>query len=977
MVDGQLGAVLRYIRNFRGPGGIAPTADEELLRRFVARRDEAAFAALVERHGPMVLSVCRRLLHRSEDVDDAFQATFLVLVRRADSLSRPELVGNWLYGVAQRIAFRLRANSRKRSDRERPMTDTVESPSSPGADVSELRPILDEELRRLPEKYRTPMVLHYLSGRTQAETAKDLGLPVGTVAGRLARARKILGARLIRRGVAPAAVLAVCGLAAGRAPAAVPVPLEQTTVSAAMRLAHGGAGSEPAYRLAEEVMRALFLARSRGLVGLVLMFGAILTGATALVVSQIPTQAVILEQDPEVAAWGQGVMVPFPQGDGRVDRLGDPLPPGAVARLGTKRGRHTDNLSALALSPDGLLLATRAGDDRVRIWCATTGMEIHVFGGPPGEPGLWGFAFAPDGKTLATCGADGMIRFYDPLSGRELYQALGNPRGVRAVAFSGDGSMLAVGGEDNEVDIWDAAALKELRRLGQVGGPLTPKQAGLYPLRNLSFSPNDKALAALYLPPDGDPQRFLRCLELRDVNTGRTLRRIGVPFRADGQLPLSSDGQAVFWINEQGKVSLRAVASGEQIRSFDDGVVAHAIARSDDGRTLAVASTEAVRLWEVSMGTMERVLPDSGNRACLAFSRDGQTLAAGAYDGTFQLWNTATGEKLLQPFPGHEGRVLSVASSPDGKTLATCCAGSDAIRLWQASTGREIRRWHAHAAADGTGEPTSLAYAPDGKTLASTGADRRVRLWDASSGKEIGGFETRRDAPSGPLRLQFTPDGKLVATCDADGVICLYTTAGKEVCCFKDASQPPAEDGAVAALALSSNGKLLAGSRGPLLRVWEIPSGREVCRLTSTAKRVTALAFSPDSKTLASAGDEDEVALWDVATGQERRRLVARGTTADRLHPDGYRNAPRPGSFNALCFARDGQLLIGGRADGGLYILDPVRDRPAGKVFGHKEAVTGLALCGDGKTVASASADRTVLVWDITALLHALSDRDH
>src|SRR5262249_43012715 len=125
MRDGQLGAILRYIRTLTAPGCGAPTTDAELLRQFVARRDEAAFAALMERHGPMVLGVCRRLLRQPQDVDDVFQATFLVLLQRAESIASADSVGSWLYGVARRIAVRVRANVRKRQQREGNGLDTL------------------------------------------------------------------------------------------------------------------------------------------------------------------------------------------------------------------------------------------------------------------------------------------------------------------------------------------------------------------------------------------------------------------------------------------------------------------------------------------------------------------------------------------------------------------------------------------------------------------------------------------------------------------------------------------------------------------------------------------------------------------------------------------------------------------------------------------------------------------------------------
>src|SRR5262249_29107784 len=150
----QLGGVLRHLRTLTGPGGGAPSTDGELLSQFVTRRDEAAFLALMGRHGPMVLGVCRRLLSQPQDVGDVFQATFLVLLPRADSIARADSVGSWLYGVARRLAVRVRANARKRQDRERRGRQTPPAPGDTPAEVRDLGDLLDEELGRLPQKYR-------------------------------------------------------------------------------------------------------------------------------------------------------------------------------------------------------------------------------------------------------------------------------------------------------------------------------------------------------------------------------------------------------------------------------------------------------------------------------------------------------------------------------------------------------------------------------------------------------------------------------------------------------------------------------------------------------------------------------------------------------------------------------------------------------------------------------------------------------
>jgi len=972
-MGGRFGVVLWCIRTLTNPGGGAPTTDGELLRQFVARRDEAAFTALMERHGPMVLGVCRRLLRQPQDVDDVFQATFLVLLQRADSIARADSVGSWLYGVARRIAVRVRANARKRQDRERRGTEALPSTGDAAAEVRDLGPLLDEELCRLPEKYRAPLVLHYLSGRTKAETARDLGWTEGTVSGRLARGRELLRARLTRRGVALAGLLAACGLAPGETPAAIPPVLRTATLQGVARFVAGaGAGIAPAAHLARGMLGSLLQAKVRAAVGLVLVLGA-LAGAAALVAPRGPTERPPADPPPQVAPPGPGAAAP----KAGVDLLGDPLPVGAVIRLGTARGRDAERLSALALSPDGKLLVTRAGDDRVRLWEAATGKELHVLAGAGELPGLWGFALAPDGKTLVTAGADGMLRIWDPATGRQQHQALGNPHGVRCVAFSADGKLLAVGGEDNAVDLWDAAGQKRLRRFGQVGGTATLKQAALAPLHGIFFCPGDKALAVSYLPRDSGRRGFLRCLELLDVDTGRSLRKIGVPLQWAACTAFSRDTKAVYWISAEGKVTLRAVDSGQVIRSFDDGGRAHGLTLSPDGRTLAVVSWQSIRLWDASKGMKGRVLESSSEKVSLAFSRDGRTLAAGGHDGTFQLWDTATGAKLLKLLSGHGGPVLAVTSSPDGKTLATCCADG-AVHLWQTSTGKEIRRWRARAGGPGTPVPTALAYSPDGKTLAAVGWDRTVRLWDAATGKEVRRFAPRQEGGLSEVHLRFSPDGKLLATRAVDGAIRLWTSAGQPGRTLQTGNPDPRKaPGGERALAFSPDGRLLAGSLGPVVRIWEVATGDEVRRLTGATREVTALAFSPDSKSLAAAGHGDVLSLWEVHTGRERRRLTAPASRAVKLDPDGYRNPDQQSQrFKALEFAPDGKALLAGRADGGLYVWDLTADRPARRAHGHKGAVTGLAVCGDGKTVASASIDCTVLVWDIAALRRAPGDRD-
>jgi RNA polymerase sigma factor (sigma-70 family) len=213
-------------------------ADSNLLERFTARRDEAAFAALVQRYGPLVLGVCRRALRHEQDAEDAFQATFLVLARNAGTVRKRESVGSWLYGVAYRIARKARATRGRRQGRESQLQDVpAPAEASPEWVWREIRPVLDEEVNQLPPKYRLAFVLCYLEGKTNEQAARQLGCPLGTVLSRLARAREQLRGRLTRRGLAVSAALLAAALKGRAGAAAVPPALARAAGKAARRSA--------------------------------------------------------------------------------------------------------------------------------------------------------------------------------------------------------------------------------------------------------------------------------------------------------------------------------------------------------------------------------------------------------------------------------------------------------------------------------------------------------------------------------------------------------------------------------------------------------------------------------------------------------------------------------------------------------------------------------------------------------------------
>src|SRR5437868_13011731 len=179
MTSARADFVLQYIRQLAGTRRAAQPPDGQLLERFTAQRDEAAFTTLVRRHGPMVLNVCRSVLHHEQDAEDAFQATFLVLVRKADSIRQPEAVAGWLYEVAHHVAIKAQADAARRRAQERRVSPMAAADPTLDMTLRDLQRVLHEELRRLPEKYRLPLVLCYLEGRSQEEAAGHLGWSKG------------------------------------------------------------------------------------------------------------------------------------------------------------------------------------------------------------------------------------------------------------------------------------------------------------------------------------------------------------------------------------------------------------------------------------------------------------------------------------------------------------------------------------------------------------------------------------------------------------------------------------------------------------------------------------------------------------------------------------------------------------------------------------------------------------------------------
>lgn len=609
----QLSSVVTYLQ--RTQGRLQSLSDRLLLERFANDRDEAAFETLMHRHAQLVLNVCWRLLQHSHDAEDAFQATFLVLARKAKTVAWRESIAGWLHEVACRVAAEARTRVGRQRMREHPLNSLPDLPGASSSEPSEIPTLLDEELRRLPEKYRAPLVLCCLEGLSRDEAAQQLGWTVGAVKGRLERGRLLLARRLARKGITLAAVLTPALLPSLTRAAVSPALVRNTLQLASSFVANSSnLANSSAVTLAVQVLQRLSPPRLT-----LLLMTTFLALAAAGSASAFLTSSPISPLEPASPFRGEvPVFVPVPE---------KTTVPGAPRLLFTLR--HNDVIRRAVLTPDGKIAATASFDGTVRTWdvgtgkplstwivakpnernlltstnsalaCSTNGKVLFV-GTAQGELAAWematqkvlfrtltkqrnvyDLAVSPNGKVLATANHLGSVSLWDAQTGKLIREWSAHPRRVWSVAFAPDGKAVASAGEDGMLCVWDTATGKQKVQM----------RAHRDYTAGVAFNPDGKMLASL-----GYDDRLC----LWNATTGKLMRSGEAPSGAT--VLFFHDGKTLLTTDRVGGFHLWDVKTLDRLHSSMDheGPVHHAALSVDQQRVITASEDHAARIYDVS-----------------------------------------------------------------------------------------------------------------------------------------------------------------------------------------------------------------------------------------------------------------------------------------------------------------------------------------------------------------------------------------
>lgn len=529
-------------------------------------------------------------------------------------------------------------------------------------------------------------------------------------------------------------------------------------------------------------------------------------------------------------------------------------------------GAETRRLDGVwvAFSPDGNSILTvnttlykngrKLNDDNVaRLWDISTGKLLRSFAGHSGT--VSSLTFSPDGRFVLTGSHDNTARLWDAATGQEIRRFEGHSDAVVSVGFSYDGRFALTrsqypyhrdSSKDRSVRLWDAATGKEIRRFEKADYPVAFSRDG----RFLLAGATDKEATAVLL----------------DTATGEEVRRFD---KASNPVGLSPDDRFILTIANHAAAVLWDAASGQRIQIFGRSSSSiQSVAFSPDGQQVLAGSWDrsSAQLWSMTTGQqVRRFAADSGTVGSVAFSPDARLVLTGGYDYPVRLWDAATGAEVRR-----FNKADHAAFSPDGRFVATSGLpdGREGMTLWDVSTGKEIRRFN--------GRIVDIAFSPDGRFLVTGGYDKTARLWDVATGKEQRQFKGLPIWLGTGTAVAFSPDGRFVLFGSGthafypDNAARLWNAAtGQQLRRFSGHSNT------VLSVKFSTDGRfVLTGSRDGTARLWDSASGKQVRSFEGHTASVNSVAFSPDGRFVLTGSDDSTTRLWQAATGKELCRLL-------------------------------------------------------------------------------------------------------
>jgi RNA polymerase sigma factor (sigma-70 family) len=986
MAGKGLSTVLEHVYSLAGSQPTRDLSDGQLLHLYCSQHSQEAFAVLLGRHRQLVWNVCRYVLRHHQDAEDAFQATFVVLARKAGSIRKQESLASWLHGVAYRIALRARRDAARRHARDRQAKPMAQDQPVSEKAWNDLQAALTAEVECLPAKLKAPFVLCHLEGKSMAEAAEQLGWKPGTVSGRLTEARKALEKGLARQGVALPAVLTAAALSQGSASAAVPAPVAEGAVKAAALIAAGkgpaAAVSAQAATLARGVLRNMLATRLRFGAVLILALGTAVLGGGTLTYQ---TLAGGQEQESPQAAQNEPATVP----------AAGPEQPLVSARVGTDRFRFPGG-GDIAPSADGRrALVFQPNDHKPALLVdLPTGKIIRSFKGLPPSSCYRGLALAAKGRAVYCDNNDGLC-VLDLSSGKVVQH---RDRGLEAVShqsrvtLSADGRRVAVatgvtwgdGKKAGQVLVYDVAVDKIVADIRIAG----------FDVRGTALSADGKRVALLAFGvepqpgPAGKQPRRIDLIEVRDVETGKTLAHMDRSLETQNYgLPasFSPDGKyfaALVWPG----VEVWETATGRSVWKDDDvPFTVTALRFTPDGKQLCATQGGGVSAWDAATGKARQQYRFEAAEPHLVFTPDGRWLAVGWRGLVLSTWDVKA-SKLLTPADGFTWPVTAVRFSPDGREVI---AATDAVALARADarSGRHIASISLKPAEDQRPDPVLSArhgppgdaLSPDGRYLAYPTRSRQMALAELATGRVL--WTAPLSNSSGITSVVapvFSPDGsKLSAGGHFDSL--QNTSRPSPPIRLWEASsgrllrgwEPQA--GTIAAVAFSPDGSKAAMVAGDYYRpdnrlaAYDLAAGRPL--LTATGGFGLWLAFGPDNRTLLMS-EENRIVGRDVVTGRVTRSL---DFMPRQEAPVEWRRGPR-GPFgevgrllsSPLTFSPDGRLFAVGTGQPQIRVYEWAGFGERFVLAGHAGPVRALAYSPDGKFLASGSDDTTVLVWDLS-----------